>query len=274
MIIDDPEYHRKILTRLNRGESRHSVARTVFYGKKGELHQAYREGQEDQLGALGLVVNAIVLWNTRHMAKAIEELRKTGMAISDVAIPRLAPLGSDHIMFCLMFGVTVCAANPDKVELTKINEQIWVHTSYFNYMGDLIPSHGLLAITNAGIVLVDTPWNNDQTKELLKMVKDKFDQPIKLAVFSHWHQDRIGGIDTLIAERIKTASTALTAELAVKAGFQKPQTTINPKSEVFKVGDLSFETYYPGPGHSMDNIVVYFPKTRVLYGGCLVLSSG
>jgi metallo-beta-lactamase class B len=178
------------------------------------------------------------------------------------------------LMFCLMFGVTVCAANPDKVELTKINEQIWVHTSYFNYMGDLIPSHGLLAITNAGIVLVDTPWNNDQTKELLKMVKDKFDQPIKLAVFSHWHQDRIGGIDTLIAEQIKTASTALTAELAVKAGFQKPQTTINPKSEVFKVGDLSFETYYPGPGHSMDNIVVYFPKTRVLYGGCLVKPMG
>jgi TnpA family transposase len=33
----------------------------VFYGKRGELHQAYREGQEDQLSALGLVVNAIVL---------------------------------------------------------------------------------------------------------------------------------------------------------------------------------------------------------------------
>jgi hypothetical protein len=97
MIIDDPEYRRKILTRLNRGESRHSVVRTVFYGKKGELHQAYREGQEDQLGALGLVVNAIVLWNTRYMVKAIEELRKTGIAISDDAIPRLAPLGSDHI---------------------------------------------------------------------------------------------------------------------------------------------------------------------------------
>jgi hypothetical protein len=30
----------------------------------GELRQRYREGQEDQLGALGLVVNMIVFWNT------------------------------------------------------------------------------------------------------------------------------------------------------------------------------------------------------------------
>ncbi len=29
--------------------------------KKGEVRQRYREGQEEQLGALGLVVNAIVL---------------------------------------------------------------------------------------------------------------------------------------------------------------------------------------------------------------------
>jgi TnpA family transposase len=41
------------------------TARTVFHGRGGELRQAYREGQEDQLGALGLVLNAIVLWNPR-----------------------------------------------------------------------------------------------------------------------------------------------------------------------------------------------------------------
>lgn len=52
----------RILTQLNRG-----AARAVFYGKRGELHQAYRESREYQLNALGLVVNAIVLWNTRYM---------------------------------------------------------------------------------------------------------------------------------------------------------------------------------------------------------------
>jgi len=179
------------------------------------------------------------------------------------------------LMFCFLAGVTVYGdADSDKVVLTKINDSIWVHTSYFNYKGSSIPSYGLLGITNAGIVLVDTPWTNEQTQELLKMVKDKFAKPIQLAIFTHWHQDRIGGIDTLIAEHIETASTAATAELAVKAGFQKPNRVINPIREVFKVGDLSFETYFPGPGHTMDNIVIYFPQTSVLYGGCLVKPMG
>jgi hypothetical protein len=74
-----------------------SLARAVFYGKRGELHQAYREGQEDQLNALGLVVNAIVLWNTRYMEQALVTLLQLGDAISDDDVARLSPLGHDHI---------------------------------------------------------------------------------------------------------------------------------------------------------------------------------
>ena len=36
--------------------------------QRGELPQRYREGQEDPLGVFGLVVNAIILWNTRYSA--------------------------------------------------------------------------------------------------------------------------------------------------------------------------------------------------------------
>ena len=61
--IDDEEYRRRILTQLNRGEGRHAVARAICYGQRGEIRKRYREGQEDQLGALGLVTNAVVLWN-------------------------------------------------------------------------------------------------------------------------------------------------------------------------------------------------------------------
>lgn len=52
---------RSTLAQLNLGEGRHALARDVFHGKRGELYQRYREGQEDQLSALGLVVNMIVL---------------------------------------------------------------------------------------------------------------------------------------------------------------------------------------------------------------------
>lgn len=49
--IDDTDYRRRILTQLNRGEGRHSVARAICYGQRGEIKKRYREGQEDQLGA-------------------------------------------------------------------------------------------------------------------------------------------------------------------------------------------------------------------------------
>ncbi len=95
--LDDEGYRRRILTQLTRGEARHSLARAVFYGKRGELHQAYREGQEDQLNALGLVVNAIVLWNTRYMGVAVDALRADGLTIDEADLSRLSPLGHDHI---------------------------------------------------------------------------------------------------------------------------------------------------------------------------------
>lgn len=37
------------------------LAREICHGKKGTIHQAYRDGMEDQLGSLGLVLNAVVL---------------------------------------------------------------------------------------------------------------------------------------------------------------------------------------------------------------------
>ncbi len=97
LYLNDENYRRKILTQLNRGEARHSLARAVFYGKRGELHQAYRAGQEDQLGALGLVVNAIVVWNTRYMESALQVLRNRGHTLDDNNIARLSPLGHEHI---------------------------------------------------------------------------------------------------------------------------------------------------------------------------------
>ncbi len=59
--IDDEDYRRRILTQLNRGESRHAVARAICHGQKGEIRKRYTDGQEDQLGALGLVTNAVVI---------------------------------------------------------------------------------------------------------------------------------------------------------------------------------------------------------------------
>ena len=95
--MDDESRRRATLLQLNRGEARHSLARDVFHGKRGELRQRYREGQEDPLGALGLVVNVIVLWNTIYMDAALAQLRHEGYPIRDEDVARLWPFIHDHI---------------------------------------------------------------------------------------------------------------------------------------------------------------------------------
>ena len=95
--IDDEDYRRRILTQLNRGEGRHAVARVICHGQRGEIRKRYREGQEDQLGALGLVTYAVVLWNTLYMQAALDHLRRQPQEIREEDEKRLSPLLYGHV---------------------------------------------------------------------------------------------------------------------------------------------------------------------------------
>ncbi|MER6691671.1 Tn3 family transposase [Streptomyces minutiscleroticus] len=94
MVVDpvDDTYRRQMNRQLTVQESRHKLARDVCHGKRGTIHQAYRDGMEDQLGALGLILNAIVLWTTRYLDAAVAQLRAEGHEIRDEDIARLSPL--------------------------------------------------------------------------------------------------------------------------------------------------------------------------------------
>ena len=91
-------------------------SRAVFHGKRGELRQRYRQGQEDQLGARGLIVNVIVLWNTIHIDAALAQLRKEGFVVRDEDVARLSPLGHEHINMLGRYTFTL----PDQVARGKL----------------------------------------------------------------------------------------------------------------------------------------------------------
>ncbi|ASQ15734.1 hypothetical protein BJM06_a00090 (plasmid) [Enterobacter cloacae] len=73
------------------------MARAICYGQRGEIRKRYREGQEEQPGALGLVTNAVVLWNTLYMQEALSWMRSHGEETGDEDITRLSPLMHGHI---------------------------------------------------------------------------------------------------------------------------------------------------------------------------------
>lgn len=108
--IDDESYRRRILTELNRGESRHAIARATFHGRRGEISHPYREGQEDQLGSLGLIVNVQVLWNTIYMQAALNQLRSDAFEIADADVTRLSPMEHGHINYLGSYSFSLDAA--------------------------------------------------------------------------------------------------------------------------------------------------------------------
>ena len=95
--VDDEAYRRRVLVQLNRHEKRHSVAREIFHGDRGQVRKRYREGQEDQLSSLGLVLNAVALWNTLYLDKAVSYLRETGAEVRDEDLARVSPLMHSHV---------------------------------------------------------------------------------------------------------------------------------------------------------------------------------
>lgn len=95
-VANEP-YRRQIKAMRNLQEGRHELARRIFHGRKGHLRQAYREGMENQMGALGLVVNAVTLWNTIYLNDILDKLRADGHHIDPADQARLSAYIRTHI---------------------------------------------------------------------------------------------------------------------------------------------------------------------------------
>jgi TnpA family transposase len=116
----DDTYRRQMNRQLTVQESRHKLARDVCHGKRGTIHQAYRDGMEDQLGALGLVLNAVVLWTTRYIDAAVEQLRTEGHEIRDEDVARLSPLKHRNLNVLGRYSFT--ASNPAEGDLRPLRD--------------------------------------------------------------------------------------------------------------------------------------------------------
>ena len=125
------------------------------------------------------------------------------------------------------------------------------------------------------MVLVDTGWDTaddtDNTRQLLRYIADSLRQPVRLCIVTHAHDDRVGGIAELLRAGVRVVSTVPTARNAVKAGYPSPE-GILPADTTLVIGQVPIRCYFPGEGHTRDNIVVWLPTHRILHGGCFVKS--
>jgi metallo-beta-lactamase class B len=156
-----------------------------------------------------------------------------------------------------------------KLKIIKLTGDFYVYTTYNTYEDSQVPANGMYLVTKDGVVLFDTPWDTTQFQPLLDSIKIKHNKKVVMAFATHWHGDKTAGLEYYKQQGIKTYTTTLTDELSKKNNKKRAEFLMT-KDTVFKVGQYSFETYYPGQGHTIDNIVIWFKKEKILFGGCLI----
>lgn len=157
----------------------------------------------------------------------------------------------------------------NRVEVRPISADVVLHVSSNE---TAIPSNGLIAITEHGLVLIDTAWTPSETEAILRWGDERLKQPWIGAVITHDHADRDGGLGALARRRIPVSAIDLTVEKLQKRGIRGVTTLFSARTgDVYLKDDRGFEAFYPGPGHASDNIVVRFDS--LLFGGCLIKSA-
>jgi len=92
----DPLQQRRITAMLNKGETTNTLRRRIAFANRNELRH---DADPDQHAAcLTLILNAIIVWNTRYIQAALDDVRCTRPElVTDQALARLAPVLHAHI---------------------------------------------------------------------------------------------------------------------------------------------------------------------------------
>lgn len=72
------------------------LARAIFFGKQGELRERTLQHQLQRASALNIIINAISVWNTLHLTKAVEYQKGLGNFNEDL-LHHMSPLVWEHI---------------------------------------------------------------------------------------------------------------------------------------------------------------------------------
>lgn len=174
------------------------------------------------------------------------------------------------ILLCLFFS-SVLAQNP-KIKIQRLTTNLYKYTTYNTYKGAVTDANAVYLVTKKGVVVIDAPWDPSQFQPFLDSVKAKHNQKVVLAIATHAHEDRAGGLAFFKAKGIKTFATNKTNKILLETKKPTAQFTFNGDT-TFNVGGVNIKTFFAGEGHTKDNISVWFEQDKILYGGCLVKST-
>jgi glyoxylase-like metal-dependent hydrolase (beta-lactamase superfamily II) len=156
----------------------------------------------------------------------------------------------------------------------------------------------IVQCSDNAFVWVDTPCSNEATEQVHQWLLRTYGDPNIIQINTGFHNDNLAGNGYLIAKGIPCHGSDLTPKLIAECWQETVQkvlpfyerqenkkyrdTLLNQKLVApnklyplaqglqLKVGQESIEVHFPGPSHTLDNVVVYFKNRRILYGGCMI----
>jgi TnpA family transposase len=97
--LQDAAVRDRVQRQLNRGESRHELARRLFFANQGAFRTGDYEEIMNKVSALAVLSNAVLVWNTVRTTEILRALETTsGAPAAAMDIARISPLAHAHVI--------------------------------------------------------------------------------------------------------------------------------------------------------------------------------
>ncbi len=158
------------------------------------------------------------------------------------------------------------------IQLIYIVDSVYAHITWEeSEKFGRFPSNGLVFVKNGQAILIDTPFDNHKTKILTDFLEDSMGVEIKKLIIGHFHDDCLGGLEYIQSKGIESIANKLTIDKCKELGLPIPSTSFDDSLAFEFQGEFVICRYFGG-GHTIDNITVWFPSKKILFGGCLIRS--
>jgi glyoxylase-like metal-dependent hydrolase (beta-lactamase superfamily II) len=183
----------------------------------------------------------------------------------------------------------------EDLSIRQISESVYIIMHAFPW-----PANSMVVeMVDGTLVLVDTPYTPEATEAVLDWFEIRLGERSIVAINTGYHCENLGGNGYLIERGIPVYGSNRTADLLLERGDELRSLTLDwlqgdeyrrfyevhadldlvPPTRIFSAelglelefGGQMVMAYYPGPTYAPDNLVVYFPFQRVLFGGCMIV---
>lgn len=137
--------------------------------------------------------------------------------------------------------------------------------------GNVINTVSMIIVTSDGVLVADGQQTIPQTQLMIDNIKKLTPQPVKYVVVASDHIDHVGGNEAFMSSFPDVTFISSHYSKRKLADTPYPVSETVSSKRTITLGDTEIEILNIGRGHTGGDLVVYMPKSKVLFMGELYL---